>query len=105
MLKRLSLAFAGASVITLVLILGMSAIAEFLERPDSPLYMRVMDFIPGSGARALPEKRMPQAQPERARVDLEVDTTRSTAAPLTFQDSAQPIDVNIDLERAPDDPP
>ncbi|MGD2167800.1 MAG: hypothetical protein PVF63_06800 [Gammaproteobacteria bacterium] len=105
MLKRLSFAFLGACLVTVVLILGMSEIAQFFERPDSQLYMRVMDFIPGSGARRLPEKRMPEAQPERARVDLEVGATRSSPAPLTFDDAAQPLDVRLELDRLPEDPP
>jgi len=53
MLQRYAIALAGASIVTLVLMYGMSAIAEYFNRPDSQVYLRVMDVIPGSGARRL----------------------------------------------------
>lgn len=106
MLKRLSYAVVGASVVTFVLILGMSQIAEFFERPDSDVYMRVMDFIPGSGARRLPDKRMPRAQPERAQVETDAIAAQSLSdyqAPIEFEQDSQGIEVSVDLEPPPND--
>jgi hypothetical protein len=106
MLKRLSYAFLGASAITLVLILGMSQIAQFLERPDSQLYMRVMDFIPGSGARRLPDKRMPQAQPERAAVeaaDVAVEGISNYEPAAGFTRDVPEIAVTVDLDLPAED--
>lgn len=104
MLQRYSIAFAGACVVTLMLIYGMSAIAEYFNRPDSEVYLRVMDVIPGSGARRLPARRMPEAQPNRARVDLEVESldADTTAIGLSegFEEAVQPIEVTVDLPAA-----
>jgi hypothetical protein len=98
MLQRLAIAFAGACVITVVLFYGMSAIAEYFNRPDSQVYMRVMDFIPGSGARRLPDKRMPEAQPERARIEQPVEATQESAAVPAFEDASRvQIEINVDL--------
>ncbi len=105
MLKRLSYAFVGASVVTFVLVFGMSQIAKFFERPDSvEVYMRVMDFIPGSGARRLPDRRMPEAAPERARVgsgDIAAEQLEDYQAPVEFDEDLQDIDVRVDLEPPP----
>jgi len=98
MLQRLAIAFAGACVITVVLFYGMSAIAEYFNRPDSQVYMRVMDFIPGSSARRLPDKRMPEAQPERARVDQSIEAKEPAPNVPAFEDTARPqIEINVDL--------
>jgi hypothetical protein len=104
MLKRLSYAFVGACVVTFVLILGMSEIAKFFERPDSQVYMRVMDFIPGSGARRLPARRMPEAQPDRAQVgsgDIAAEQLEGFQSPATFDEDLQEIEVRVDLEPPP----
>ena len=99
MLQRYSIALAGACVITVMLMYGMSFIAEYFNRPDSEVYLRVMDVIPGSNARRLPDKRMPQAQPERARVNVEIDSVQATQPEIDFEQPARPIDVGIDLEQ------
>jgi hypothetical protein len=105
MLKRLSYAFVGASIVTFVLILGMSEIAKYFERPDSvEVYMRVMDFIPGSGARRLPDRRMPEAAPERARVGSGEITTQQLEEfqlPAEFEQETQDIDVRVELDPPP----
>ncbi len=97
MLQRLAIAFVGACVITLMLFYGMSAIAEYFNRPDSQVYMRVMDFIPGSNARRLPDRRMPEAQPERARVEQTLETAREAPAAPTFEDPGRQLDIEVDL--------
>jgi hypothetical protein len=97
MLQRLAIAFVGACVITLMLFYGMSAIAEYFNRPDSQMYMRVMDFIPGSDSRRLPDRRMPEAQPERARVEQTLETASEAPAAPTFEDPGRRIDIEVDL--------
>ena len=104
MLKRLSYAVLGASAITFGLILMMSRIAEFFEERDSQVYMRVMDFIPGSGARRLPDKRMPEAQPDRARLEtgeIPADQPAGLTAPVDFDQNPEEIEVRVDLDTEP----
>jgi len=106
MLKRYSVALLGAAVVTGILILGMSEVAEMLEREDSQVYMRVMDFIPGSGARRLPDRRMPEAQPDRAQVesgDLAADVLEQAGQQSTIETDAGEIEVSIDLDVATGD--
>ncbi|HMB74338.1 MAG TPA: hypothetical protein VKQ06_12260 [Gammaproteobacteria bacterium] len=104
MLQRYSIALAGACVITVMLMYGMSFIAEYFNRPDSEVYLRVMDVIPGSNARRLPEKRMPQSQPERARVEQAIDAVREPPADIVFEQEAGRIDVSVDLEPPAENP-
>jgi hypothetical protein len=99
MLQRYAIALAGACVVTVILLYTMSAIAEYFNRPDSQVYLRVMDVIPGSGARRLPERRMPAAQPERARVEQLVESVETTESDIAFEEIPQPIDVSVDLEQ------
>lgn len=99
MLQRYSIALVGACAVTLMLIYGMSFIAEYFNRPDSQVYLRVMDVIPGSNARRLPDKQMPRSQPERARVDVDIDAVQEPQADIVFEQERRPIDVSVDLER------
>ena len=102
MMQRYAIALAGASIVTLILIFGMSAIAEYFNRPDSQVYLRVMDVIPGTGARRLPERRMPEAQPERARVEeAAVNVTRAPTE-LGFEEAPTTIEVSVDLANPAD---
>lgn len=104
MFKRLSVAIVGACAITGALILGMSEIAQLFEQTDSQVYMRVMDFIPGSGARRLPDRRMPEAQPERAVLDAEQRGPQRLGQPGSrpqVEVRSDDIDVRIDLDEPP----
>ena len=100
MLKRYSVAFVGATVVTVILILGMSEVAKLFERTDSQVYMRVMDFIPGSGARRLPDKRMPEAQPDRTQVgsgELAAEALGQGDPGSAIDPDTDDIEVSIDL--------
>lgn len=106
MFKRYSLALLGATVVTAILVLGMSQIAEMFEREDSQVYMRVMDFIPGSGTRRLPDKRMPEAQPDRAELetgDLATDVLGPADPLSSIPTDTGDIEVSIDLDTTPED--
>ena len=99
MLQRYSIATAGALVVTVALMLGMSHIAEYFTRPDSQVYLRVMDVIPGSGERRLPDRRMPESQPKRARLEVDSNPVAVPRAPITFEQETGPLELSVDLER------
>ena len=63
-----------------------------------------MDVIPGSGARRLPERRMPEAQPERARVEEAAVTVTRTPAAVDFEQVPTAIEVSVDLADPADTP-
>ena len=98
MLRRLSIAFAGATLITLTLIYGMSTIAEFFDRPDSQVYLRVMDFIPGSGERRRPSVRKPAAQPARASVEQNLGTESEIETSPDFNELQPEVAPNLNLD-------
>lgn len=49
--------------------LGMSEVVELFERRDPTRYFEIVDFIPASKERRLPNLVLPEAQPARAVVD------------------------------------
>ncbi len=99
MLQRLSIAFIGAAAVTLAMFYGMSSIAELFNRPDSQVYMRVLDFIPGSGERRRPSVRMPGDQPDRVKPEFRVDSEATIDSRPEFNNLQQPVNVNLKLDQ------
>jgi hypothetical protein len=80
MMKRLLFAAAGAAIVTVGMFLGMSEVTKILDQGDMSRYLRVFDVITSREPRR-PQLHLPENQPARTAVEVELGRTRIEAAP------------------------
>ena len=91
------LAGAGAAIVTVGMFLGMSEVTKILNQDDMSRYLRVFDVITNREPRR-PELRLPNAQPARTAVEVQLDRTRIEATPA-FDQSVDAAAPKLDFEQ------
>jgi hypothetical protein len=90
------IAVAGAAVVTVGILLGMSEVTKIFDQGDMSRYLRIFDVTANREVRR-PQLNLPEAQPARTAVEVELERTHIDAVPA-FDRQVDGATPKLDLE-------